>query len=172
MTMLIKDAYILLQKFCKEALNDNNIKVYLGNQFATRAKKPSVTINIDNCKEVSAFNQFVDGDGLKTYEILKTIDVTFTSYADDVTIASDMLCKIYNMFFTELTFTIFGRNLSLLKKISEITTTSIKVEDKIEDRATMELRFNIVQVAQYNTGLIEHVEVHDQINNEIYYIDL
>jgi len=170
--MLISEAYFLLQKFCVQALNDPLIKVTEGDQFSPRPKKPCVVIKIDNCKEVSAFSQFVDSEGLKTYDILKTIDVTFTAYSDKDLAADDILCTIYNMFFTELTFDIFGRDLALLKKITDIKCESVEVASKIEDRAMMELRFNIVQTAKHNTGLIEHVEVHDQINNEVYTIDI
>lgn len=172
MTMLIREAYLLLQRFCTQAINNVQVTISEANQFAARPKKPCVLIEIANCKDVGAFNQFVDEDGLKTYTILKTIDVTFTAYSDKDLSAEDMLCTIYNMFFTELTFNVFGRNLALLKKLTDIKCVSIEVASKIEDRAFMELRFNITQTARFNTGLIEHVEVHDQINNEVYTIDI
>ncbi len=171
MIVLISEAYLLLQEFCVKALNDSSVKVVLAHQFSSRPPKPCVVIEIDNCKDVSVFSHFVDESGLKTFSQLKTIDVTFTAYADKVVFSTDLLCKIYNMFPTELTFEVFGRNLALLKKLIDVTSMPVDVSDKIEDRAMMELRFNITQIAQYNTGLIEHVEMHDKINDEVYTID-
>ena len=168
--MLISEAYKVLRVFCLRALGDNNFNITAANQNAPRIKKPFITIDIDNCKEVSTFNEFIDEEGAKTFEIQKTIDVTFNAYTDELFAAEDYLTRIYNMLATELTFEVFGRSLAYLHKLQDVRTASVTVSDKIENRTLMQLRFNIMQTAQFNTGIIEHVEITDKITNSNYTI--
>ena len=170
--MLISEAYSLLQKFCVQALNDPKVTVLDACQFSSRPKKPCVVIDINNCKDVGVFSQSVDAQGVKTFNHLKTIDVTFTAYSDKTTAADDLLCTIYNMLSTELTFAVFGRSIALLKNLIDVTSSPSEVSGVLEDRSLMELRFNITQSATYTVGLIEHVEIHDQINNTVYIVDI
>ena len=170
MIMLIKDAYKVLRTFCLRALNDNSFNITAANQNAPRIKKPFITIDIDNCKDVSTFNELVDAEGVKTFEMQKTIDVTFNAYTDELFAAEDYLVQIYNMLATELTFEVFGRSLAYLHKLQDVRAASVTVSDKIENRALMELRFNIMQTAQFATGVIEHIEITDKITNSNYTI--
>lgn len=168
--MLISEAYKKLRIFCLKALGDDNFNITAANQNAPRIKKPFITIDIDNCKDVSTFNEFVNADGVKTFEMQKTIDVTFNAYTDQLFAAEDYLTQIYNMLATELTFEVFGRSLAYLHKLQDVRAASVTVSDKIENRALMQLRFNLMQTATFATGVIEHVEINDKITNTNYTI--
>lgn len=168
--MLINEAYKKLRIFCLKALGDDTFNIVSANQNSPRPKKPFITIHIGNCKDVSVFNQFVTANGTKTYEMLKTIDVIFNCYTDDHLDAEDYLLKIYNMLSTELTFEAFGDGLAYLNTIRDVIDVSTTVSDKIENRALMELKFNIMQTATFATGVIEHAEIKDKITNTNYTI--
>jgi hypothetical protein len=168
--MLINEAYKKIRTFCLKALGDDVFNIISANQHAPRPKKPFITIHIGNCKDVSVFNQVVANDGIKTYEMLKTIDVIFNCYTDDHLDAEDYLLTIYNMLATELTFEVFGNGMAYLNTIRNVTDVSTMVSDKIENRALMELKFNIMQTSSFKTGIIEHVEITDKITNTNYNI--
>ncbi len=163
--MLMLDVYKTIKRFCLLALNDNEFHIISEHQFSPRTKKPFISINMVDCKNVTIYCKKISNDGLKTYELLKTVNVVFNCYTDSHITAEEYLLTIYNMLETELTFDVFGNELAYLNTVRDVTNVSKMVSDKIENRALMELKFNVAQSAGYNVGIIEEVQMTNDIRN-------
>lgn len=175
--MLIEDAKKRIAKFCVAALNDATISIGYSNQYEPIATRPCVMIEVDNCKDVSTFNETLVYSGIKTRHIWKTIDVQFMAYKTtalgNIGGADDILCTIYNALKTELTNDFFGGALAYAYTLQDISNIPAVVASKVESRAVMSLRFNMHQSTEYQTtGVIEHVEGLSTIDDIDYEINI
>lgn len=175
--MLIEEAKKRIAKFSAAALNDASIKIGYSNEYTPDFKKPCVMIDVDNCKDVSTFHVGIDRTGLKTRNIWKTIDVRLIAYVEtkqgSISGADDILCTIYNALKTELTDTHLGIDLAYAYTLQDISNIPAVVASKIESRAVMSLRFNMLQTVQYQvTGVIKKVQGTNTINNIDYNLNI
>lgn len=163
--MAINDIYLLIRDFTKIAINNPLVKIYQSNQDASQIKKPNITINIKNFKQVDREINISSVDGVQEHYLQKACLVSFTAYSDVLHEAATMLNILENALFTQLALDVFRGNVAALKTILSTSDISAISNTVIESRAILEIEFLANQNVTYNTSVIETVDVQEQFIN-------
>lgn len=166
----IKGVCTLLANFAKAAINDSDVKIIHANQKAARPRKPFVIINVADLNNRVELTQDRTEEATK-HIILKTVDVTFQAFADDLYVAHHLLTTIRDAFYTDLTFDILKGKLALVTALSSINSYTTNYTEEKENIAVMELRFNVADYTKYTYSYIEKVEIEDKVNNKFYLVE-
>lgn len=165
--MLISQIYERVRSFAILSLNNPLINVVFANQGDTRALKPMVTIAIGNLSQVdNEIRRDIDIEGVQDVLLQKSFIVTFNSYSDTLHDSENILNFLENGLFTEQAYMHFNGDIAAVKTVLGVTSLPKDVSAKMESRAILEVEFRVNQNVASNVGLIEHVQIHDAINNE------
>ena len=166
--MLISEIYVKLRTFASFALNYNPlITVAYANQSATRPDKPFVTISVGTLSQVDGeIRREIDAQGMQDVILQKSFIVTFNAYSDTTHDSENILNFLENGLFTEQAYQIFAGNMAAVRTVLGVTSLPKDVSAAMESRAILEIEFRVNQNVISDVGLIEHIHIMDEINNE------
>lgn len=165
--MLIRDVYQLIASFIEIVIDDPSVTVIYANGNAPRPEKPFITLEINSLRNLAMpFRYDIDDStGIQNVGNNMAFTAVFNAYADVRHEAESLLNKLQRHFGTEIAYLHFLGDISYMETIFGISAIP-QVEGAInESRATMECIFNLNQTIQDNVGLIETIEVTDELNN-------
>jgi predicted DNA-binding protein YlxM (UPF0122 family) len=169
--MLISDVYKLVVRFVESALSDNTISVYKANQNLSRVKKPFVTVHIRSLQQMGSVNKYeIDDNGIQKLVVNERLTVSLQAFADETCRAEDILRKVHNNLSTQQTYDIFRSQIAYSKTLLEVTSIPDVISATMESRAILDLEFYATDIISSNVGLIETVEIHDNLTQQDFVI--
>lgn len=164
--MLIKDVYELIASFIEIVIDDPNVTVIYANANAPRPEKPFITLEINSLRNLALpFRYDIDEMGMQTVVNSMAFTGVFNAYADAMHEAEELLNRLQRHFGTEIAYLHFRGDVSYMETVFGVSAVP-QVEGAInESRATMECIFNLNQSIEDDVGLIEKVEITDELTN-------
>lgn len=162
--MLISEVYTRLAEFIVLTVNDPTISVIFANQNSPRPKKPFITISIGALNDVSFPMKYeIDANGIQNVIMNKSFIATIEAYCDGLHQSEEILNVIQNQFRTDFSYYHFRADMVYIKTIMGVSAIPVPINGINESRAVLEVEFALNQLILDNVGLIDHVEILDEI---------
>jgi len=170
--MLLSNIYTKIANFIRDVLDDERFTIIFANQNAPRPKKPFITIGISNFRTISMPCRIsTDNNGVEKLMLTKLMLVKVECYTDVLHQAEETLEIIQNNLRTQRAYHYFEQELSYMSTVMNIMTMPAVIGSTTENRAIVEFEFLTNQTVFDELGLIEHIEITDEITNEIIIIN-
>ena len=162
--MLISEVYTRLAEFIVLTVNDPTISVIFANQNSPRPKKPFITITVGSLNDVSFPMKYdIDANGIQNVIMNKSFIATIEAYCDGLHQSEEILNVIQNQFRTDFSYYHFRADMVYIKTIMGVSAIPVPINGINESRAVLEVEFALNQLILDNVGLIDHVEILDEI---------
>ena len=164
--MEIRDVYQLIASFIEIVIDDSAVTVIYANGNAPRPKKPFITLEINSLRNLAMpFRNNIDDTGMQSVGSSMAFTAVFNAYADVMHEAEDLLNKLQRHFGTEIAYLHFRGDISYMETVFGVSAIP-QVEGAVnESRASIECTFNLNQMIEDNVGLIETIEITDELTN-------
>lgn len=164
--MLIKDVYQLIASFIEIVIDDPAVTVIYANGNAPRPEKPFITLEINSLRNLAMpFRNQIDDNGMQNVGSSMAFTAVFNAYADVMHEAEDLLNKLQRHFGTEIAYLHFRGDISYMETVFGVSAIPQATGAVNESRASMECTFNLNQMIEDNVGLIETIEITDELTN-------
>ena len=166
--MEIRDVYQRIASFVEIVIDDPAVTVIYANGNAPRPEKPFITLGINSLRNLAMpFRNEIDDMGIQNVGSSMAFTAVFNSYADEMHGAERLLNKLERHFRTEIAYLHFRGDIAYMETVFGVSAIP-QVEGAVnESRANMECIFNLNQTIEDNVGLIETVEITDELTNTI-----
>lgn len=166
--MQISSVYQLIASFIEIVVDDPSVTVIYANGNAPRPEKPFITLEINSLRDLAMpFRYEIDDTGVQKVCNSMAFNAVFNAYADGMHESEDMLNKVQRHFGTEIAYLHFQGDIAYMETVFGVSAIP-QVEGAItESRSTMECTFNLNQMITDNVGLIETVEITDELTGII-----
>lgn len=170
--MLISEVYTRLAEFIVLTVNDPTISVIFANQNSPRPKKPFITISIGSLQDVSFPMKYdIDANGVQDVIMNKSFIVTIEAYCDGLHQSEEILNNIQNKFRTDFSYYHFKADMVYIRTVMGVSAVPVPINGINESRAILEVEFSLNQLVRDNVGLIDHIEILDEITDDNIIID-
>jgi hypothetical protein len=170
--MLISEVYTRLAEFIVLTVNDPTISVIFANQNSPRPKKPFITIAIGALNDVSFPMKYdIDANGIQDVIMNKSFIATMEAYCDGLHQSEEILNNIQNEFRTDFSYYHFRADMVYIKTIMGVSAVPVPINGINESRAILEVEFSLNQLVRDDVGLIDHIEILDEITGNNIIID-
>lgn len=164
--MMLSEVYQELRKYTKYVTGLSDAKVASSNQNAPRTLKPFIKIYINAIRNVGTpVKQEINDAGIERLTTQYLATASFNAFSDDLHEAEELLHKVRSMFFTQLQYEILQGKVVFLRVLRGVDAVPKALNAQTESQAILDVEISYVDSVEYETGFIETIKIHNEIND-------
>jgi hypothetical protein len=113
----------------------------------------------------------IDANGVQDVIMNKSFIVTIEAYCDGLHQSEEILNNIQNKFRTDFSYYHFKADMVYIRTVMGVSAVPVPINGINESRAILEVEFSLNQLVRDNVGLIDHIEILDEITDNNIIID-